>query len=98
MTTIKPKDKKPQQYSMHHILCKSRFGSNNPSNLEYLKDNFHRSLHTLFQNQMIAEQLITTVNISAKALRDDVRERLLETLNQKNIHDPYEWYVDDAII
>lgn len=98
MTSIKPREKKEDRYSLHHICPKSRLWANTPSNLEYLKDNFHRSLHTLFQNQMIAEQLITTVNISAKALRDDVRERLLETLNQKNIHDPYEWYVEDAII
>ena len=46
---------------------------------------------------MIAEQLITTVNISAKALRDDVRERLLETLDKKNIYNPYERYREDAI-
>lgn len=46
---------------------------------------------------MIAEQLITTVNISAKALRDDVRRRLLDTLESKNIYDPYTWYREDAI-
>ena len=45
-----------------------------------IKDNHHRALHVLFQNQLIAEQLITTVNLSAKALRDDVIQWILETL------------------
>lgn len=85
------------QYSRHHILCKSRYGSSEPCNIEILKNTVHRSLHTLFQNQMIAEQLITTVELSEKALREDVRERLLETLTSKNIHDPYTWYKDEAI-
>lgn len=85
------------QYSRHHILPKSRFWSSEPINIEILKNTAHRALHTLFQNQMIAEQLITTVELSEKALKEDVRERLLETLTSKNIHDPYTWYKDEAI-
>jgi hypothetical protein len=46
---------------------------------------------------MIAEQLITTVELSEKALREDVREWLLEILTSKNIHDPYIWYKDNVI-
>ena len=46
---------------------------------------------------MIAEQLLTTVNISAKALRSDVKQRLIDTLTSKDIYDPYEWY-DDRVI
>lgn len=46
---------------------------------------------------MIAEQLIRTVEISEKALREDVKERLLETLTSKNIYDPYERYKDKVI-
>ena len=88
---------KEDKCSLHHICPRSRNWSNDQCNLELLKDNYHRAIHTLFQNQMIAEQLITTVNISAKALRDDVRERLLETLDKKNIYNPYERYREDAI-
>lgn len=88
---------KEEKYSRHHLLCKSRSGSDDSCNIELLKDNYHRAIHTLFANQMIAEQLITTVNISAKALRDDVRRRLLDTLESKNIYDPYTWYREDAI-
>lgn len=46
---------------------------------------------------MIAEQLITTINISAKALRPDVKQWLLEVLNSKDILDPYEWYKEEVI-
>ena len=86
-----------EQYSKHHILPKSMRGSSESCNIEMLKNTTHRALHTLFQNQMIAEQLITTVELSEKALREDVREWLLETLASRNIHDPYERYTPKAI-
>ena len=89
--------KSEDQYSRHHILPKSRFWSSEPSNIEIMKNSTHRSLHTLFQNQMIAEQLITTVELSGKALREDVKQWLLDTLTSKNIHDPYTWYKDECV-
>lgn len=89
--------KKENKYSLHHILPRSRGWDNDENNLELLKENYHRSIHTLFANQLIAEQLITTVNISSKALREDVKQWLLETLNKRDIHDPYERY-DEWVI
>lgn len=88
---------KTDNYSLHHLLPKSRMWDNVEENLEYIKDSKHRSIHTLFQNQIIAEQLLTTIDISAKALREDVREWLIETLNSRDIHNPYEWYNDKVI-
>lgn len=84
-------------YSNHHLLPKSRGGDNVEQNLEHIKNSMHRSIHTLFQNQIIAEQLLTTIDISAKALREDVKQWLIETLNSRDIHDPREWY-DDKVI
>lgn len=52
----------------------------------------HSALHTLFQNQLIAEQLITTVNLSSKALKPEVVERLLETLTAHDARDIDFWY------
>jgi len=57
----------------------------------------HRAIHTLFENKMIAEQLLTTVDISSKALREDVKQWLIDTLTSKDIYDPYEWY-DERVI
>jgi hypothetical protein len=89
---------KKYKYSRHHILPRSRRWANVNDNIEILRDNYHRALHTLFANQTIAEQLITTVNLSEKALREDVKQRLLETLSQRDINDPYEWYDDKVIL
>jgi len=91
-------NKKEYKYSRHHILPRSRRWANVNANIEILRDNYHRALHTLFANQTIAEQLITTINLSEKALREDVKQRLLETLSQRDINDPYEWYDDRVIL
>lgn len=84
-------------YSIHHILPKSQHWTSESCNIELLRNTTHRAIHTLFANQMIAEQLITTVWLSEKALREDVRDWLLETLSSKNPYDPYEWYKWDCI-
>lgn len=86
-----------ERYSNHHILPKSQHWVNEPCNIELIKDTQHRAIHTLFWNRMIAEQLIRTIQISEKALRDDVREWLIETLTARNIYDPYEWYKERVI-
>ena len=92
------KDKEWVRYSLHHILPRSMCGSSESVNLEYLRETQHRALHTLFQNKLIAEQLLTTVELSEKALRDDVREWLIETLTKTlKPNDPYERYKSDAI-
>lgn len=85
------------QYSIHHLLPKSRGGNSEEDNLEYIKNSKHRALHTLFDNKIIAEQLLTTINISAKALREDVKEWLIDTLTTRDIHDPRERY-DEKVI
>jgi len=83
--------------SKHHLLPQSRWWANIPKNIELIRDVQHRAIHTLFENKMIAEQLITTVNISSKALREDVKQWLLETLTSKDIYDPYERYKNEII-
>ena len=90
--------KKERRLSNHHLLPKSKWWANNDMNIETIKETTHRAIHTLFANQLIAEQLITTINISEKALREDIKQRLLETLSQRNIGDPYEWYIPEVIL
>lgn len=86
------KEKKEIKYSRHHIIPTSVGGANVPKNIETIRDVQHRAIHTLFQNQLLAEQLITTVNISSKALRPEVKERLLETLTAHDADDLEFWY------
>lgn len=78
--------------SKHHLLPQSQWWANIPRNIETIREVQHRAIHTLFENKLIAEQLITTVNISSKALREDVKQWLLETLTSKDVNDPYERY------
>ena len=85
------------QYSIHHILPRSQHGTSESCNIELLKNTHHRAIHTLFDNKMIAEQLIRTVELSEKALREDVRDWLLETLISRDIDDPYQRYKNECI-
>lgn len=81
-----------EKTTTHHIVCRSRYGSGDKHNLIELRATTHQALHTLFENQLLAEQLITTVNISSKALRPEVKERLLETLTAHDADDLEFWY------
>ena len=91
------KEKKEKIYSDHHLLPQSQWWANISRNIERIRDTTHRAIHTLFENKLIAEQLLTTVDISSKALREDVKQWLIDTLTSKDIHDPYEWY-DERVI
>lgn len=75
--------------SLHHILPRSRWGNSDEENLELIRNTTHRAIHTLFTNQMIWEQLITMVWLNEKALREDVKKRLLETFTSLDVEDPY---------
>ena len=90
--------RKEEQYSVHHILPVSMAGSDSPRNKEVLKVTTHRSLHTLFQNRMIAHQLMRTLDFSEKAMRPEVVKWLRETLSQLDPTDPHEWYIDEVIL
>lgn len=72
--------------------------NNSDLNVNSILETQHRAIHTLFENKMIAEQLIRTIDISKSALREDVREWLLETLTSKDIDDPYTRYKNEVII
>jgi hypothetical protein len=85
---------KEYKYTTHHLLPRSRNGNSEKQNLVSLREGYHDAIHRLFANQLIAEQLITTINISSKALRPDVKQWLLDVLNSRDITDINEWYDD----
>lgn len=102
MTSIAWKPKREKTYSRHHLLPQNPFGtrlkwSNDPINLIWIEDNTHRAIHHLFRNQMLAEQLITMVNVSETALKPEIKQWLLDTLTSKDIHDPTIRYKDECI-
>ena len=79
--------KKEFKHSTHHILPRSRGGNNSEDNLVELRETQHRAIHTLFANKLIAEQLITTLDISKQAMRPEVVEWLVETLTKHEADD-----------
>lgn len=89
--------RKEEKYSVHHILPRSLGGSDAPRNKEVLKVTTHRSIHTLFQNRMIAGQLLRTLDYSEKAMRPEVVRWLREVLTELDPTDPHQWYIDEAI-
>ena len=84
--------KKEFRYSTHHIVPRSRLWSNNDENLIELRETKHRALHSLFENKLIAEQLITTLDISKQAMRPEVVEWLVDTLTAHDVNDLDFWY------
>ena len=97
-------EKKEIIYSDHHILPQHPFWtslewSSNSHNIIRIRDVKHRAIHTLFENFMIADQLLTCVNLSEKALLPEVKSWLVEVLTETiDPHNPELWYKDECII
>ena len=84
--------KKWHNTSIQHVIPRSKGWNNESKNLLELKDTKHRALHTLFDNKLIAQQLLTTLDISKKAMRPEVLEWLVETLTAHDPEDLDFWY------
>lgn len=84
--------KKEKRYSHHHILPRSQSGTNEDENIILLPETTHRAIHTLHSNRLIAEQLITTLDISKQAMRPEVVEWLVDTLTAHDVNDLDFWY------
>lgn len=78
----------------HHIVPRSKWGTNDNSNILRIKLLPHQAIHILHENKLIAEQLIRTLELSEKAMRPEVVERLVETLTQHDANDLDFWYKD----
>lgn len=74
------------------MIPRSKGWNNENKNLLELRDTKHRALHTLFENKLIAQQLLTTLDISKKAMRPEVLEWLVETLTAHDPEDLDFWY------
>ena len=80
----------------HHIVPRSKWWTNEDDNLIRIKEQPHQSLHILHENKLIAEQLIKTLEISEKAMRPEVVQRLIETLTAHDPNDLDFWYKDNT--
>lgn len=62
-----------------------------------IKATTHSAIHALFSNEIFPEQIIRLANLSAKALRPEVVQQIMEVLQMRDINNPEEWYKDDCL-
>lgn len=92
-----------ERCTKHHILCQHPYWtslewSDHPHNIITLTKVKHQAQHALYDNLMIANQLLTCVELSSKALLPEVKNRLVDTLtNTLDPYDPRLWYKDECI-
>lgn len=75
-------------------MPRSRGWTNEEDNILRIKEQPHQAIHILHINKLIAEQLIKTIELSEKAMRPEVVQRLIETLTAHDPNDLDYWYKD----
>ncbi len=78
-----------KEYDTHHILPRSKYGSNSKDNLISLDMRKHRALHMLFDNKDPREQLERIIDLASTALTDEVKSDIIKVLD---IRDYAYWY------
>ncbi len=67
-------------FTKHHIVPKSKGGSNNQKNIKYLKGLQHNAFHTLFSNQEPLHQFVTLLSINNTALNKEFIGKLIKLI------------------
>lgn len=94
---------KKSDTSIHHLLPQNPETtttykwSNDPLNIKRIKNTTHDAIHTLFVNKMIANQMLTCVEMSEQALLPEVTAWLVETLTSLDPLDPTLRYKPECI-
>ncbi len=71
---------KIKEYDTHHILPRSKYGTNTKDNIISLDMRKHRALHMLFDNRTPREQLERIIDLSSTALTDEVQSDIIKIL------------------
>lgn len=91
------KGKREIKYNSHHICPSSRGWITNDVNCEMIKATTHAAIHTLFSNEIFPEQIIRLANLNWKALKPEIVQELIETLQARDIHNPEERYKEECL-
>ena len=78
-----------KHYDNHHIVPRSRQGTNVYNNVVNLDVRKHRALHMLFDNKDPREQLERIIDLASTALTDEAKSDVFQLLN---IRDYSYWY------
>lgn len=72
------------KHSTHHIIAKNwQFEwTNHRHNLVEIRHTAHQAIHTLFQNDILPDKIKKLIGIEYEALRDDVKTKLLNVLEE----------------
>ena len=76
-------------FDKHHILPRSRGGSNSRDNIVRLDVRHHKALHMLFINNTVPEQIDRILGIASTALTEEVKSDIIKILD---IDDMQYWY------
>ena len=86
-----------QPITIHHKLPES-FGWNlRPNNTINLRENIHRSLHTIFQNDTPIQRLRRLLEVDKTVMRPEVYLALSDTLKKFEWIIEYQSYESDCI-
>ena len=67
--------------TVHHLLAKSRNGSNDRENRVWLRETFHRAFHTVFQNDTPPEQIIRILELNESVFQGDFLNDIMKVLD-----------------
>lgn len=81
----KNRNKKDEEINRHHILPKSRGGTNAEDNIKKLFTSYHDSLHRVFGNLTFQEQVNRIIELSKTAITEDVKRDLQKILMEDDI-------------
>lgn len=62
-----------------------------------IKYSTHQAIHTLFSNMIFPEQIENLASRTARVLLPEIQRELQERLDSRDIHDPNQWYKEDAL-
>lgn len=77
-----------QPITVHHKIPESFGGNLRPNNTVNLKENVHRALHTLYQDDTPIQRIRRTLEVDKTALRPDIYLALSNTLKR------FEWIIE----
>lgn len=78
-----------EKMTRHHLLCSSRWGSNDSDNIKMLKSRIHRNWHQIFVNDVVSEQIRRILQMNESALQWDFCadiERILDLYDEDVYH------------
>lgn len=86
-----------QPITVHHKLPESFGGNLRPNNTISLRQNIHRSLHTIFENDTPIQRIRRLIEVDKTVMRPEVYQAINETLKRFEGLIEYQSYEPDCI-